>query len=116
MPRLIAALLLVLSLLAPAGGAAASEIEAVLETHTTIIQKGSRKTIQPAIDALAGSGLPEAEKILERWRAKELWARKADGKFFLAERIDSKTYRLLDLLTGAEIETVAKRDLKQIKP
>ncbi|MEM1277107.1 MAG: urea ABC transporter permease subunit UrtB, partial [Pseudomonadota bacterium] len=47
---------------------------------------------------------------------KELWARKADGKFFLAERIDSKTYRLLDLLTGAEIETVAKRDLKQIKP
>ncbi|MEM9100008.1 MAG: hypothetical protein AAGC79_15950, partial [Pseudomonadota bacterium] len=116
MPRLIAALLFVLSLLAPAGGAAASEIEAVLETHTAIIQKGSRKTIQPAIDALAGSGSPEAEMILERWRAKELWARKADGKFFLAERIDSKTYRLLDLLTGAEIETVAKRDLKQIKP
>ncbi|MEM8792882.1 MAG: urea ABC transporter permease subunit UrtB [Pseudomonadota bacterium] len=116
MKRLIAGLFLLVSLIAPAEPAHASDMGALLQEHSEIIQKGSRRTIQPAIDALAGSGLPEAEAVLELWRAKEIWARKADGTFFRAEKIDSKTYRLLDLVTGAEIREAAKRDLKQIKP
>ena len=116
MTRLIAAALVLLGLLSSGAAAQDTALDAILDEHTKIIQKGSRKTIQPAIDALADSGLPQAQIVLERWQAKELWARKADGKFFLAEKIEGRTYRLLDILTGAEIATAEKKALKQIKP
>ena len=116
MTRLIAAALVLLGLLSSGAAAQDTALDAILDEHTKIIQKGSRKTIQPAIDALADSGLPQAQIVLERWQAKELWARKADGKFFLAEKIEGRTYRLLDILTGAEITTAEKKALKQIKP
>jgi urea transport system permease protein len=91
-------------------------IEQVLHQHTDIIQRSSRRTIQPAIDALRDSGLPEAALVLERWREKQLWAREADGRFFTVETDDRQTYTLRHVATDELLGTALKADLKEIKP
>ena len=90
-------------------------IQTLLQEHRALIEKSSRKTIAPAIDALASSGLTEAQTVLERWQAKELWQRKDDKLFFLAEK-DGKSYVLRDITTGADVGTYEKKALKQLKP
>ncbi|MDE0590667.1 urea ABC transporter permease subunit UrtB [Halocynthiibacter sp. C4] len=94
----------------------AETIQDILNTHEAAIAKGSRKTIEPAIAALRDSGLPEAQKILETWQAKELWQRKADKAFFTAEKDSGSTYNLFDVVTGAAEGQADKKELKQIKP
>ncbi|PRY25443.1 amino acid/amide ABC transporter membrane protein 1 (HAAT family) [Aliiruegeria haliotis] len=93
-----------------------SPIQQLLQEHRTLIEKSSRKSIEPAIDALRDSGLPEAQAVLEQWQAKALWQRKADKLFFFGEKIDSKTYRLLDIATGEIEGEFPKKELKQLKP
>ncbi|ARE41541.1 Urea ABC transporter, permease protein UrtB [Rhodovulum sp. P5] len=112
---LLAALLLVVSM-AAAALAQDSPIQQLLQDNRQLIEKSSRKTIGPAIDALRDSGLPAAQTVLERWQAKEMWQREEDGLFFFAEKIDSKTYRLIDIATGAPVGTYDKGDLEQLKP
>ncbi len=93
-----------------------SAIQSLLQTHRETIEQSSRKTIGPVITALATSGLPSAQTVLEKWQAKDMWQRKADGQFFYAEKIDSKTYELFDFETNSSVEKAAKSDLKQLKP
>ena len=45
---------------------AGAPIQTLLQEHGEIIAKSSRRTIGPAIDALAASGLTEAQTVLER--------------------------------------------------
>ncbi|WP_204115422.1 urea ABC transporter permease subunit UrtB [Shimia biformata] len=106
-------LLLSLSSFAFAQG---SGIQEVLQTHRAAIEKGSRKTIEPAITAIAGSGLPAAQTVLQKWQQKDMWQRKEDGLFFWAEEIARKTYRLHDFDTGEPVGDYAKGDLDQLKP
>ena len=91
-------------------------VQDILQAQTELIQKSSRKTIEPAIAAVAGSGLPQAQSVLEAWQAKDMWLRKSDGLYFRAEQAEGKTYRLLDFDSGDEVGTAEKGDLKQIKP
>ena len=91
-------------------------IQEILQSNSEIILKSSRTTIQPAIDALATSGLPQAQTVLESWQAKDMWYRDSDGLFFKAEKIDSASYRLIDFDTGETVGEADKGDLKQIKP
>ncbi|MBO9409232.1 urea ABC transporter permease subunit UrtB [Shimia sp. R9_1] len=91
-------------------------IQPILQEHQALIVKSSRKTIGPAIDAVAGSGLPQAQSVLEVWAAKNMWQRKSDGLFFIGEKIDSKTYALTDLDSGELLGEFPKSDLKQLKP
>ena len=116
MTRLILALLTAWVLCTGAAVAQESPIQALLQEHRALIEKSSRKTIEPAIAALRDSGLPEAQAVLERWQAKELWLRKADGFFFYAEKLDSKAYSLTDIATGAPVGEATKKELKQLKP
>ena len=67
-------------------------IQRLLQEHGEIIAKSSRRTIGPAIDALADSGLLEAQAVLERWQAKEMWFDKDTGLFIYAEEIDRAPY------------------------
>ncbi|MEO0991257.1 MAG: hypothetical protein AAFX00_09945, partial [Pseudomonadota bacterium] len=115
---LLKVLTLVLAVAAPL---AANEgdpppIQALLQEHGEIIAKSSRKTIGPAIDALAASGLTEAQEVLEQWQAKELWIRKEDGVFFYAEKRPDRQLMLIDIASGAEVVQVSSRDMKQLKP
>lgn len=91
-------------------------MQAVLQAHAEIIVESSRNTIAPAIGAVAGSGLAQAQDVLQAWQAKDMWQRNADGLFFRGEKIDSKTYRLTDFDTGAVVGAFPKGALKQIKP
>ncbi|MEL6167598.1 MAG: urea ABC transporter permease subunit UrtB [Pseudomonadota bacterium] len=103
-----------------AGTATAQDSEApiqlLLQDHGEIIAKSSRRTIGPAIDALATSGLPEAQNVLERWQAKEMWLNKETGLFVFAEEIDRSTIRVFDFADGSEIGAVPDDDWKQLKP
>ncbi|UWR10701.1 urea ABC transporter permease subunit UrtB [Sulfitobacter mediterraneus] len=96
--------------------AQASDIQPILQEHKQIIAKSARKTIAPAIDAIAKSGSPQAQTVLETWAAKAMWMRKSDGVFFAGEKAEDKQYRLFDFDSGEVAGTYPKADLKQIKP
>ncbi len=91
-------------------------IQELLQAHGDVISKGSRKTIQPAIDALASSDLAEAQTVLQRWQAKELWRDKDSGLFVFAEEIDRKTIRIFDVADGSDLGEVEDKAFKQLKP
>ena len=114
--RLFSALLTCLLLIAAPALAQDSPIQQLLQDNRELIEKSSRKSIGPAIDAIRDSGLPEAQAVLERWQAKELWQRESDGLFFFAEEVDRDTYRLIDIATGEEVATVDKGEIDQLKP
>ncbi|WP_297341927.1 urea ABC transporter permease subunit UrtB [Pseudophaeobacter sp.] len=91
-------------------------MQSLLQEQSALILKSSRKTIAPAIAAIADSGLPQAQAVLQAWQVKALWMRKSDGLFFRGEKLESKSYRLFDFDTGEAIGDAAKSDLKQINP
>ncbi|MGH1368030.1 MAG: urea ABC transporter permease subunit UrtB [Maritimibacter sp.] len=90
-------------------------MQIILQDNADVIVKSSRKTIGPAIDAVAGSGLPQAQDVLQAWQAKEMWQRKSDGLFFRAEPSEDGL-TLTDFDSGAVVGEAPKADLKQIKP
>ncbi|MBD3677982.1 MAG: urea ABC transporter permease subunit UrtB [Rhodobacteraceae bacterium] len=107
----------VLSLLAAVSHAQEmSEIQTLLQEHREIIEKSSRRSIGPAIDALADSGLPEAQQVLERWQAKELWQRESDGVFFYAEERQKDILTLIDIATGDVVAEIDDKEMDQLKP
>ncbi len=91
-------------------------LQPILQEHQEIIAKSSRKTIKPAIDAIASSGLPQAQVMLETWAAKKVWMRKSDGLFFVGKKAEGRSYELTDFDTGEVVGTFEKSDLKQLKP
>lgn len=107
-----------LALLCACMTASAQEIalQPVLQAHQAAILKSSRKTIQPAIDAIAASGLPQAQTMLESWAAKEMWMRKADGYFFAGAKGEGGSYVLTDFDSGETVGSFDKSALKQLKP
>ncbi|MCG7493886.1 urea ABC transporter permease subunit UrtB [Thalassobius sp. Cn5-15] len=94
----------------------ARAIQPLLQQHQAVIAKSSRKTIGPVIDAIAASGLPQAQQVLQVWAAKDMWIRKSDGHFFIGEKVGGKTYRLTDFDSGDVVGEFQKGDLKQLKP
>lgn len=91
-------------------------IQDVLQEHRVEIEKSSRKTIGPAIDAIANSGLPAAQTVLQKWQDKDMWQRKADGLFFYATPGAGGSYTLFDFDDGTEVGVADKGDLDQLKP
>jgi len=94
---------------------APTPIEQILLDNTELIQKSSRRTIGPAIDALATSGLPDAAEVLRLWRDRELFVRPDDGRFFRAAR-EGDNYVLSHIITGAPMGEVGRRDVKELRP
>lgn len=118
-PTLRAALLLLLTLSAApavAQDAALSPIQALLQAHRETIETSSRRSIQPAIDAIRDSGLEAAPLVLEKWGAREMWQREADGLFFYAEEVDRDTLEVFDFATAESIGTFPDDDFDQLKP
>ena len=90
-------------------------IQRLLQEHGAVIAKSSRKTIGPAIDALAASGLTEAQTVLQKWQSKDMWRHKDSGLFVYGEK-DGKSLNAFDFADGAEIGAVVAKDYKQLKP
>lgn len=91
-------------------------IQTLLQTHAEIIIESSRKSIGPAIDALANSGLEDAQTVLQRWQDKEMWVSEETGLFVFADEQDRSTLALFDVAGGAEIGTAPKSGFEQLKP
>ena len=94
---------------------AEAPIQLLLREHGDIIAKSSRKTIGPAIDALAASDLDEAQLVLERWQNKEMWRNSETGLFVFGKKT-GKELKAFDFADGTELGTFAARDFKQVKP
>lgn len=115
MPRIFYLLIAVVIALAPAH-AQDADLNSLLETHQAKIEKPSRRTIGPVLDALVASQLPGVAVFLEKWREKDLWQRESDGRFFFVEKADGGQLMLIDVGSGAEAGLVDKKDLKNLKP
>ncbi len=113
--KFIALLIAVLFGSAPPAPAQTRDIQMLLQTHADAIVASSRRTIGPAIDALAASGLASAREVLNRWQDRELWVREADS-LFVYVREEETGLVMLDIVSGVEIATVGRRDLRQLKP
>ena len=115
--RLLAALALSLATLSSAAAQDAdAPIQQILQEHSEIILKSSRKTIEPAINAVRDSGLKQAPVVLQKWGARDMWVIKDTGLFVFAEKAENKSMRMFDFADGSEIGLAPKGDLKQIKP
>ncbi len=96
--------------------AQATSVQEVLQSQRELIEKSSRRTIGPAIDAISESGLPQMQTVLEAWQSKNMWQRKEDGLFFLGAKNEDGTYALSDFEDGAAVGDFEKKALKQLKP
>lgn len=95
---------------------AQAPIQKLLEQHGDEIARSSRRNIGPAIDALARSGLPSAQTVLERWQSKEMWRNRETGLFVYGEEVDRDTLRVFDFADNSEIGLVPDDDYDQLKP
>jgi urea transport system permease protein len=92
----------------------AQTVSEILTENRALVEKASRQTIAPVIDALAASGDPEAAAVLAAWADKGLGVRKADGAFFLiGKSADGWSLRNLD---GTDAGTAAKSDIGELRP
>jgi len=100
------------------GGASAQDgpMQTILREQSDLIVESSRRTIAPAIDAIAGSGLPQAQDVLQIWQAREMVRRTSDGLFFRAEPAGGGVFRLTDLDTGEAVGDLTSAEIDQIRP
>ena len=115
MLRIFYVLIAVVIALAPAN-AQDADLNALLETYRAKIEKPSRTTIGPVLDALVASKLPSVAVFLEKWREKDLWQRESDGRFFFVEKADGGKLMLIDVDTGQEAGLADKSELDNLKP
>ncbi|WP_270727164.1 urea ABC transporter permease subunit UrtB [Shimia sp. Alg240-R146] len=113
---LVACMALCLHALPATSQTADAPIQMLLQEHGEILKKSSRKTIGPAITALADSGLEDAQVVLERWQTKDMWFSKETGLFVFAQKADSKTLTLFDVAGNAALGDAPKKEYKQLKP
>jgi len=107
-------LIFLAALLALSLPVSAQQAAKILTDNRTMIEKPSRQTIGPVIDALAASKDPAAAAILQAWSEKGLGIRKADGMFYLiAATADG--YDLRDL-NGGPAGSAPKSDIVELRP
>ncbi|MBL4929901.1 urea ABC transporter permease subunit UrtB [Fuscibacter oryzae] len=87
---------------------------AIAAANAAKIEKPSRQTIGPVIEALVASGDPMAAAVLQAWASKGLGLRKSDKAFFLIMP-EGDGYKLTDL-TGADAGTAPKSEISELKP
>ena len=103
-----------LTVLSQASSLLAETLAEVVARNVAAIEKPSRQTIGPVIDALAATGDPLVADFLEAWGAKQLGQRKADMVFFLLTP-EGAGFALTDL-TGAAAGTASKAEIVELKP
>lgn len=97
-----------------AGFAQAQVAQEIFQSNSALVEKASRLTIGPVIDALANSGDPAAAVILGAWADKRMGLRASDGRFVLITPA-ADGYALRDL-NGNDIGTAAKSDIAELRP
>ena len=93
----------------------AETVAEVLSANAALVEKASRQTIGPVIEAWAKSDdAAAAAAVLQAWEAKGLGLRKSDGQFFLIEETaDGYALRNLNLEAAG---AAGRADIVQLKP
>ena len=92
---------------------AAQPLSQIFQTNSALIEKPSRRTIEPVISAIATSDDPAAPAVLAAWADRGL-GRRNDGQFFLiTENGAVWELRNLDLSPAG---TADKTEITQLKP
>lgn len=112
---ILATLFLILGALTPALSQDAP-LQAMLQANRAAIEKPSRTTIGPVLDALTQSDLPQVTTFLEKWREKEVWLREAGGRFFFGKEGADGRLDLTDIDTGADAGTMDQADARVLMP
>ncbi|MBL8563004.1 MAG: urea ABC transporter permease subunit UrtB, partial [Gemmobacter sp.] len=113
--RLLLSLLLALCLAMPGfAQSAPSTLPEILSAERARIEKPSRQTIGPVIDAIVATGDPAAAGLLRAWADKRLGLRKADGAVFLLEKTADGW--ALTAPDGTAAGTAAKPEILELKP
>ncbi len=115
MTRMIGTALCALWLAICAAPLSAGPVQDLLQQQRDLIEESSRRTIGPAIDAIAQSGLERAQPVLQAWQAKALWL-DAEGLFWRVEDDDASGDRLIDIDTGEDAGPADTDAMEQIKP
>ncbi len=108
------ALILACALSVSALTVAAQDLQSLLQSHADEVAKPSRRTVEAVVKDLAQSGLNAAPEFLLRWQNKDVYQSKADGMFYYVRGTDPLT--LIDIETGAEVGSLPKSELVQLKP
>ncbi|MBY5989463.1 urea ABC transporter permease subunit UrtB [Roseovarius atlanticus] len=116
MARLLLILTLLIASLPAAAQQADAPIQQLLQEHAGQLAKPSRTKVAPTIDAIAESGLPEAQTVLRKWQDKELWRNVETGLFIWAEEIDRDTIRGFDFAGNTALGELPDDDFEQSKP
>jgi len=111
MIRLLLPLLLALCLALPGF---AQTLPEILSAERAKIEKPSRQTIGPVIDAIVATGDPAAAGLLRAWADRRLGLRKADGAVFVLEKTADGW--ALTAPDGAAAGTAAKAEIVELKP
>ena len=106
--------LLVSCWLSLAGAVRAETAQSILTANAELVEKASRQTIGPVIDALATSGDPAAALVLAAWAEKRMGIRKSDGAFVLIAPGEGG-YTLRDL-NGQDLGVAAKSEIAELRP
>ena len=96
--------------------AQSADLQSILQDNQKAVERASRNTISPILEALIASGSDRVPVLLEKWQNKELWMRKDDGLFFFVEDPKADPIQLNDVSSGEPAGEAVKRDLKQLKP
>ena len=97
-------------LLATVSLAAAQDVGSLVDS----LAKGSFAERGAAISSLVGSGSPVVVPVLQALSDGNLYARKADGKVFIATA-SGEVFKLIDPATEADAGTAEKAELEKIK-
>ena len=106
--------LLVSCWLSLAGAVRAETAQSILTANAELVEKASRQTVGPVIDALANSGDPAAALVLAAWAEKRMGIRKSDGAFVLIAPGEGG-YTLRDL-NGQDLGVVPKSEIAELRP
>jgi len=91
-------------------------MQGVLQDNRADIERASRRTVQPVLDAIIATGSERVPLFLERWRNRVVYQRDADGLFFLVEDEDADPMRLIDIDTGGIVGEVPEDEMSQLRP
>ncbi|MEL6953879.1 MAG: urea ABC transporter permease subunit UrtB [Pseudomonadota bacterium] len=101
--------------LAP-NAARAQGLQDLLQDNSDLVADASRRTVGEVLDVLATSGLPEVPLFLERWAAREVFQRDADGLFVYVEDEDADPLILIDITSGEVLGEAGSREVSQLRP
>ena len=95
-------------------GAQTPDLAAVITQHRDQIEKPSRQSVSPVVEAIAAAG-PQGAALLQAWGERELGIRKSDGLLVITTP-EGDGLALTDAVSGADLGVIAKGEVTLLRP